>query len=167
MYFFAFLFTTQQIAASRGSEASRGVVVVANAASRFISTRSFLLAQKKYSAHSVANSNVLQTAFSSLAERALTLLDTKASCASGPSASKAGRDLFSALDAVLHPGKFLETLTPLLSCEETSVRKAALNLLTDRLQNNENALRDLTISVKKQQKESNESISSVLRRTKR
>ena len=86
------------------------------------------------------------------------MLDTKASLASGPSASKAGRDLFSALDAVLHPGKFLETLTPLLSREESSVRKAALNLLTDRLQNNENALRDLTISVKKQQRESNESI---------
>jgi U3 small nucleolar RNA-associated protein 10 len=104
----------------------------------------------------------MQTAYSALAERALTLLDTSTSVAASslPKArvAKAGKKLFSALDAVLHPGKFLETLTPLLSREETAVRKAALNLLTDRLQNNENALRDLTISVKKQQRESSESI---------
>lgn len=116
----------------------------AEASARHLSSTQFTRAQRRVSDDD--GKSALQDGYASLAESAIVLLqsvgvkdDTPGkSPSSSKSANKAeasGQSLLSALDGLLSSGPFLRALTPLLGHKEGRVRRKALTLVTERLQN--------------------------------
>ncbi|OUS46839.1 hypothetical protein BE221DRAFT_8521 [Ostreococcus tauri] len=131
-------------------EGGRFVRACADAASKHLSSMRFIRSQKVISAEDTAE---LQEGYASLASSAIVLLqsvgakedtpkDRSKSKSPGKSPEKAaakaeasGQNLLSALNGLLAPGPFLRALTPLLDHNEGRVRRKALALVTERLQN--------------------------------
>jgi U3 small nucleolar RNA-associated protein 10 len=135
-----FIFSNAQASAEEGG---RLVRACAEASARHLSSTQFTRAQRRVSDDD--GKSALQDGYASLAESAIVLLqsvgvkdDTPGKSPSSKSANKAeasGQSLLSALDGLLSSGPFLRALTPLLGHKEGRVRRKALTLVTERLQN--------------------------------
>jgi len=134
------IFSNAQASAEEGG---RLVRACAEASARHLSSTQFTRAQRRVSDND--GKSALQDGYASLAESAIVLLqsvgvkdDTPGKSPSSKSANKAeasGQSLLSALDGLLSSGPFLRALTPLLGHKEGRVRRKALTLVTERLQN--------------------------------
>lgn len=128
------------------NDGGRIVRLCAEMSAKHLSAPQFIRAQKRVT--DAEGAIQLQRGYAALAESAIVLLQStgvnadkltsKTSKSAANHAAKAeasGQQLLSALDGLLAPGPFLSALTPLLGHAEGRVRRKALTLVTERLQN--------------------------------